>query len=449
MFFIFIVFLIHHWYILYSQPLLPGFDGGYYAVQVREILRSGTLYYSAPPIAFLIFAFFAKIFLLLNLFPPPLCVINGIKFGLALMKALCVFPIYLIFKQLTGRDYISIGGAVLFELHPFFMLLANGTSLYKNAVGIFFLLCYIYFVNRLLVNSSWRDIILALVFIFLTALTHILDFGLALAYTILYAIIDIIKNRKFDMRSNLAKLVVFELIFIGVLFIIIIVFIPIFFGTYYKFESFFEELLKIKESEGSIRFPPMFEPFIVLAVFLGVLGLIIVLQRDINELEKRILLSSCLILFFLISPVFSPQWYIRFIFVSFIPLILIFPSLFKLMKDARKAIVLFLIISLIFTPAYIQFSQARPVINPIELRDITNMAPYIPKENTIILTRFGLHYWVTWFLDVETSHYISKLDYYIQQYEHVFIIIEKELAKIPPYWKIIYSGKELLLIKVK
>jgi len=444
---LFVIFLIHHWYILYAQPLLPGFDGGYYAVQVREILRSSKLYYSAPPIAFLIFSFFAEIFLILNLFPPPLCVINGVKFGLALMKSLCIFPAYLIFKQLTKRDYVSIGGAILLELNPFFMLLANGTSLFKNAIGVFFLLCYIYYVNELTIKNSWREIILALIFISLTAMTHILDFGLALAYTILYAAIEAIVNKRLSMKSSITKLITIEFISIAALFAGILTIAPVFFGTYYKFESFIEELLIVEGNEGAML-PPMLEPFVALAIILAIIGLIISLIPDMGVLEKRLLLSSSLLVLFLITPLYSPQWYIRFILVTFIPATLTLPTMLKLIRDTKKVIAFILVLVIFFTPAYMQLSQARPVINPIEFRDIMDMAPYIERGNTIIITRFGLHYWVTWFLDIETTYHINKLDNYIQQYEHVYLIIEK-WKQTPSNWTTIYEGKELKLIKIK
>ncbi len=448
LFFLFLIFLIHHWIILYIQPLLPGFDGGYYAVQVRDLLRSGTLYYSAPPIAFLIFALFAKIFLLLNLFPPPLCVINGVKFGLALMKALCIFPTYLIFKQLTKRDAIAVGGAILFELHPFFMLLANATSLFKNAVGVFFLLFYIYYLNKSTLSNDWRDMIPALVFISLTAMTHILDFGLALAYTVSLALIEAIRNKGLSLQSSLSKLIVIELVSLASLFTIILIFAPVFFGTYYKFISFIQELLSVESSEYSITIPPTLEPFVTLSALIAIISILLCTRFGIIDLSKRIALALDLITIFLLLPLYSQQWYLRFILVTFIPAILTLPELFNQLRDLKKIIALIVIFMIIFTPAYMQSARAIPVINPIEFRDINNMAPLIERGDTIVVTRFGLHYWVTWFLDIKTEYHINKLDDYIQSYHHVYLIVNKKIVS-KPGWVILYIGKELMLIKVK
>ena len=446
---LFLIFLLHHWYVLLNIPLLPGFDGGYYAVQVREILRSGNLYYSAPPLAFFIFALFAWIFLSLNIFPETLCIINGVKFGLALMKALCVFPMYLISKQLTKNEAISIGSAVLLEIHPFFMLLANGTSLYKNAVGIFFLLCYIYFVNRVSTSNNAKDIILAVIFLGLTALTHILDFGIAIAYTLLYITIDVIRERRLNIRTPLMKLFMLECIILGVLFVAIIVFFPIYFGTYYKFESFFKELITHEEASASLTFL-LSNLMILVTISFSIVAIIIVAKRNSDALNIRILISSSLLAFFLISPEFSPQWHIRFIFVTFIPLLLMIPSILNRVKTIEGILLIFLLLFSIFLSGYIRHTYALPVISPEEKEDLLSMAPYIPRENTIVVTRFGLHYWVTWFLDVKSSYYMNKLEDYIKEYDHVFIIFNKQQhPNIPPYWTILFVGRTLILIKVK
>ena len=99
---------IVHFISLQSAPLLPGFDGGYYAVQVREIILSGMLYYSAPPISFYIFAFFAQILIWLHYGPLPVCIITGIKLGLSIFVALAAVPAYYLGRYIFRKNYSSI-----------------------------------------------------------------------------------------------------------------------------------------------------------------------------------------------------------------------------------------------------------------------------------------------------------------------------------------------------
>jgi len=446
---LFFIFLIHHWYVLFNTPLLPGPDGGYYAVQVREIIRSGNLYYSAPPIAFFIFAFFAWIFLNINAFPAPLCIINGVKLGLAFMKALCIFPVYLISKQITRNNGISIVNAILFELHPFFMLLTYGTSLFKNAVGVFFLLFYIYFVNRVSIHATRKDLTLAIVFLGLTALTHILDFGLAIAYTLLYVVIDIIRRKRIDMSNHLLRLFLVESAIVGIPFTVIIVFLPVYFGTYYKFESFFEELLIGEENIPSLNVL-LSNPLILVSISFSIIAIVTAIKNHIDALTLRVLISSSLITFFLISPQFPPQWHIRFTFMLFIPLMLMLPGVLKRVREVESMLVIILLLFSIFMPGYIHSSRALPVVTPEEIDDLHAMSPYIPKNNTIVLARFGLHYWITWFLDVKSSHYMSELENYVKQYDHVFVVYEKQThPRIQPQWEILFVGKALILVKIK
>ena len=455
---IFLFFLWHHWSVLSNIPLIPGPDGGYYAVQVREILRSGTLYYSAPPVAFYIFALFSWILIAINAYPAPLCIISGIKLGLAFMKALCVFPMYLISKQITKNETLSIIVPVLLEINPFFMLLANGTSLYKNAVGIFFLLFYIYYLNTLIVEKNGRNLLFALFFLSLTALTHILDFGLAIAYTIVYVLIEIIRVKRVDLSNYLIRLFLLEAGILLSLFCIIIVFFPVYSGTYYKFEGFINEVLMGSEQAFRPGVLPR-DPNVLLSLSFALFGILATVKKIVlkeysvnnDSVHMKILLSSSLLILFLTNPNYPPDWRIRFLFVTFVPMIIMLPSVFTHVKNTESVLLIVLLLSSLFIPLYLNCSIARPVISPQETMDLTRMKDLIPRENAIVLARFGLHYWVTWFMDVKADYNFPQLQNYVKQYNHVFVIIEQKLnaPPIPPEWEIIYVGESLILAKVK
>jgi len=120
-------------------------------------------------------------------------------------------------------------------------------DLLKNAVGTLFPLCFIYYFHSLAIGKGGkRDLLIAAAFLILTETTHILDFGIALLFLILYPIAALLigVNRK-EMMKNIEILLLIILLFTAAAFLAF----PSLFSDFYKGLAFLQDLFS-ETSEG-------------------------------------------------------------------------------------------------------------------------------------------------------------------------------------------------------
>ena len=453
-----------HFLSLLHAPLLPGFDGGYYAVQVREILVSGTLYYSAPPISFYVFAFLAQLLFWAHYGPFPICVITGIKLGVSVFVALTAFPAYYLGKLVFKKNYFGILLALLVLWHPYFIMISTQASLYKNSVGIFFLLVYLYFFFAS-VNSD-KNIMhfLVTVSFILDAMTHVLTFGVALGITIasLAACLFLWLRNKTEFGIN-KKFVITTLVNLGLvaaLLVAILIFAPQYFGTYYKFEYLFTEVT-LEFIPGLLAF--LFFGFDLLSlislftlfssVYLayksrGSLKSIIT-SNSHKRMFYLVIVSMDAILAFLLLPVFPHQMAIRLIFMTFVPFSVLFLYLLSKLKTPLQLVSLILIFFIFLPGITAHYTRIRPNVTPDDVHDILEMRKIIVIDNSIVYAPFGVHYWVTWFTNAKTDYAptFDEIRNVLKTYQHVYIITERRITI--PNADLLFEGRRLCLFELR
>lgn len=168
-------FLLH---LMLSTPLLPGIDGPYYAVQVRWLVERGALKYADPPLAFLLLAAFylalGDLFL-------------AVKLGSALMTALSAVPVYLLVRRLTSSRVAGATAGLALVVNPFTLKLYS--DFIKNSIGLLWLNLFLLFDVEYVRSPSRRSLACLAAALLLTALTHVLDYGVALYYALLIFLI--------------------------------------------------------------------------------------------------------------------------------------------------------------------------------------------------------------------------------------------------------------------
>ena len=453
---------IVHFISLQSAPLLPGFDGGYYAVQVREIILSGMLYYSAPPISFYIFAFFAQILLLLHYGSLPVCIITGIKLGLSVFVALTAIPAYYLGRDIFRKNYSGVILALLILWHPYFIMISTQASLYKNAVGVFFLLVYLCLFYRSVNSNKIMNHLLVTISFILDAMTHVLTFGVALGITMaslaVYFIIWLKNRNEFKINKKFVFTTLLNFGLVGVLLVAILVFAPQYFGTYYKFEYLFTEVT-LEFIPGILRFLIFgfdFLSFISLATLLYSVYSAYKSRKVLNSLINNHLCmfsiaiaSMCAILAFLLLPIFPHQMIVRLIFMSFVPFSVLFLYMISKLKAPTQLMSLILIFLIFFPGIMMHYTHMRPVVSPDDVHDILEMRKIIVPENSIVYAPFGVHYWVTWFINVKTDYALTFEDIKsaLNTYQHVYIIADRRV-KIPNA-DLLYTGRRLFLYELR
>ncbi|RLF09324.1 MAG: hypothetical protein DRJ98_08300, partial [Thermoprotei archaeon] len=157
-----------------STPLVPGIDGPYYVVQVRWLLTHGQMKYPDPPLAFYLMSVAALV--LGDIFV-------AVEVTSALVTALAALPTYALIKRVTGSRIAALASALAISLNPFVVRLSS--DFMKNSMGLLWLALFLYFNARYIDRGSKADLFGLIASLVLTALTHILDYGVALLYATL------------------------------------------------------------------------------------------------------------------------------------------------------------------------------------------------------------------------------------------------------------------------
>ena len=121
----------------------------------------------------------------------------------------------------VGKSYFAGVIAMLLIIFsaPYIRML---TDFMKNAVGVFFLIAFIYYLHDLVFSGfKKRSLILSTSFLLLTGITHILDFLTALLflaiYTVLVLIFDV-DRRSFMKSVGIITSIILAFIFVATTF---------------------------------------------------------------------------------------------------------------------------------------------------------------------------------------------------------------------------------------
>jgi len=456
-----LVFLLGFGFFLWiflRNHLITFLDGPYYLIQVKSILNTGGLAYGAPPLTFYLLSFFS--FLLGD-------IALGVKFGVSFFCALSTIPVYFLMKRVGKNSFAGVTAMLLIIFSASYIRIL--TDFMKNAVGIFFLLAFIYFLHDLAFsNFKKRSLILASFFLVLTGMTHIPDFSIALLFFTIYVILVLIfdVNRISFMKSA------------GVILSVILSFIFIatkFFSSLFNFNlifSFIHDLIfsafggskTITDTLGAAQVIPHPLSSINIIGGWGVILLIISLGIILSfyawkkeQKEALVLLTSVTAISLIICfPLIPSNWLFRTSLMIFIPTAIILSyGISKIWNSGyRKSKIIAIIILVICLSFFVGQSfhiamKISPTISNEGYLDLINMKNQIPADS-IVLTEHDIVYWVEYVCEVEVAKTsIKELSPELwESYSHILFIFSKD--RIPPMtYKTIFVGKELLLAEVQ
>lgn len=407
-------------YILTRHPLIYGIDGPYYLIQVEHLLKAGSLKHGDPPLAFFIFAFFTGIF-------------NGdatlgIRVGLALVSALSSIPAYFYVKKISNSQLCGYVAMVMCLFAAPHVRLMN--DLLKNAVGVLFLLCFVYYLHLVAVEEqqSKKNLALAAVFLVLTGATHVLDFGIALLFLAIYTVAGVffLKNWKRIVKNAAVLLVIVGVFAAGAL-----AAFPSLFTDFFKGVSFLQDLF----SEETGEVPPalfLFDPAggtLILPVLLVGAFLAFYEWKKGNERETLAVATATTIGAVLAFPLIPPEWLWRFLLMEFIPMTVIFGFAFsKINKRTPLAVFLLLCVFPLILQGIGASGRMHPVIGEEEYQQLKVISSYVPS-NSVIVVDFRYGYWVE-YLTGEDIVKKPPLELKLE-YDHVLILIDKLSPRQP------------------
>ncbi len=405
----------------FSTPLLYGIDGPYYYVQVNSILKKGTLLYQDPPLAFYILTGFS---LLLG------DVMTGVKVGSIFVTLLGAFAIYYLVSEMTN-EVGGVAGSIFYVANPWMVRMSM--DLIKNAMGLTFLSFTLLFAYLSVKRRDYRLSLLSSLFIILTGLTHVLDFGVALSILFLVFLLHI-KDRESLKMISLPLIAALALLTLGFT-------TNIMGGDPYKGVAFLQELIA-----GKPRFmakPPV-KPMkggqrglldIIYSITIALAGLILSIKS--SRLTKEFLFSSSLILIVLAFPLNPGNFLWRFDLMTAVLAPLILGIVIGEISDPKTAVVVALIIFGLLLPLVVSQAFAiRPSIPLGEYRELEDLVYRLEGRYTLVVPSPKLLYWAQ---AVDLNAVRSPKDVNGSQ---IVIVVDRGSPRVPmPPGRPIYRGR--------
>ena len=429
-------FIFYLW-ILTRHSLIYGIDGPYYLIQVKSLLETGRLAYGDPPLAFLLFALLAVLF--------GGDITFGVRVGVAFFSAVSAVPLYFLVKKnahMKIAGYTAMLTSIFSSPHIRMM-----NDLLKNAVGVCFLLFFIYYLHELVFGEETRrNMLLASLFLVLTGATHILDFGVAILFLGLYLsvafLLDV--NRGLAVK-NLGTMV----LVVGVFVIAAFAAFPSLFTDFFKGFSFLRDLFTaLGETTHPILF--LFDPrggALIMPIL--VIGLILAVYewKIVNKEAALALVVVTVIGLALSFPLIPSEWLWRFLLMEFIPIAFILG--YSVSKMERKvAVTIFLLIAVF--PVVIQGVEASkwmgPTINAKGYGELEVMKTVLPSD-LVVVVEPRLMYWVEYIFECDIARHPSPSLW--QSYTHVLGLFSKDKPPPFPIEKLLFNGEVFILIEMR
>ncbi len=440
--------------IFLKDQLIPMMDGPYYLIQVKSILLDGKLAYGDPPLTFYLFSIFA---VLLG------DIMFGVKVGASFFSALTTIPTYFLMKR-AGKGVFAGSFAMLLIIlsAPYIRML---TDFMKNAIGVCWLLAFIYYLHDIASAGIRRkNIILASFFLILTGLTHILDFGVALLFLILYTVAGFILN--VNRRVFLKATVI--LCFASVFFVLFTsTFLGYLFSDYNKAVSFFRDLIGLRGTAIRRVRPVPIQPLpplrrAELPHAINVWPLILIVAGSIlsfslwrRRMADLCLISTTTIICLLMNlPVIPAEWLWRFELMTVVPSAIILSySASRIWKIGKEEAAIFAAIIIVFSASQ-AISVAitiHPTISYQGYLDLVGMKNKIPAGSLIVVCKPGLRYWAEYVMygsDVTFGKLWKMPPQMLRSYQHVFLILQRGRAPHVPS-RIVFVGRVYMLVELK
>ena len=269
---IFAIVFIEYSKWLTHVPLLPGIDGPYYLLQVKHLDEYGRLRYPDPPIAFYLLYPWYKVF---N------DKIKGLEIGMAFYIALISLLLYVVLSRIGRKRVCGVIGALIFAFSNYTLRLVG--DFWKNTIGLLWVTLLIYGLYRFEKKRTLGSLLIIVSTFILTALTHILDFGLSLLILISYSTISLLSR---EYRKD--KIFISLVSFIALTCVILAVFPALTGYDVMKFVGFVREMFSEELVEARI----LSSPVLIIGFVTLVYGLVKYLRGVRRELAKILLVVS-------------------------------------------------------------------------------------------------------------------------------------------------------------
>ncbi len=405
----------------FSHDLILGIDGGYYPVQVRNIIKTGLLSFNDVPMYFYFCASIIKVISLLGFTVTNELIISVIKILDSTALPLLAIPLI---KIMTMRDQtlplfseFAVLSFAIFSFSPFIML----GDLQKNAFAIPIFIAFIYSLEGFLMIQSKRNLIVTLIALFLIAFTHFGTFTMAL--TLLVIVLSIVYQKKAILPS---------------LIILIVGFVIIYLFDSHRAIRLMNFYIEIFGGHIDLQGPFMIPLLLNALLSYTIAGTAIYQYRKHKHKADRatgyMILSLIVLIFIFAFPFYETQYVQRFNVLLFVPQSMLILYIIRInQKLAVPFSISLTLLTVIFIFIYFR-EDKKPCIDELAYRDLQNIKSYIPadKAETIIIARHGLEFWTAWNLNMKVANDRTMDNLGLEKYKHIIFLQSKNEDKQGP-----------------
>jgi hypothetical protein len=408
-------------WISFSHYLILGVDGGYYPLQVRNILNTGFLSFKDVPLYFYFCASILKGISFLGFIITDETILTVIKMVDSAALPLLAIPLL---RLLTWKEQpipISAVLAILsFAILSFTPLIILG-DLQKNAFAIPLAFIYLLFFENYLINPVRRNVMAVAISLVIIALTHFGVFAFCLAFFIVSLFIS------YRKKAILPSIILFFLGF-GM--------IALFdFNRAFRLITFWRIIFERPALlQGPLPFPLLLN--ILLSYFLAGFGILQFrkFKSKLDEASGKMMLTLIFLVSVFAFPLVDMEYFQRFNVMLFVPQLLLIAYLIRLNHKLALPFSISLVL-LTTLSIFMYFSEAKkPCIDDLAFRDLQNIKKYLPenKENSIIIARHGLEFWTAWALNVSVGQDRAMDKIGLDKYSNVIILQQKNEERQGP-----------------
>jgi hypothetical protein len=396
-------------------------DGGYYPVQVRNILNTGFLSFKDVPLYFYFCASIVKGISFLGFTVTDATIISVIKIVDSAALPLLAIPLY---KLVTRKEQpVSVPAAIailsfaILSFTPFVIL----GDLQKNAFAIPLAFMFILFCEDYLINPVRRNLIAVVISLTVIALTHFGVFVFSLAILIIG--IFIIYRKKAILPSLILFFVGFGLIALFD------------FNRAFRLLTFWKVIFEGPALlQGSLPFPLLLN-----FLFSYLLAGFAVFQfrkfnNRLDKASKYMVLTLIILIGLFAFPLIDQEYFQRFNVLLFIPQLLLIAYIIRMNPKFAPPLSISLVL-LTTLSIFMYFSEEKkPCITDQTFHDIQNIRKLLPenRESSIVIASHGMEFWTAWALNVKVGQDRAMDKIGLDKYINVILLQQKNEEKQGP-----------------
>ncbi len=408
-------------WISFSHDLILGVDGGYYPLQVRNILKTGFLSFKDVPLYFYFCALIVKGISFLGFIVTNETILSVVKIVDSTALPLLAIPLY---KLITRKEQpipifaaLAILSFAILSFTPFIIL----GDLQKNAFALPLAFIFILFFEDYLSHPVRRSAIVGAISLAIIALTHFGVFAFCLAFIIVSLII------RYRKKAIIPSIILFFLGF-GM--------IALFdFNRAFRLMTFWKVIFERPALlQGPLPFPLLLN--VLFSYFLAGFGILQFrkFKSKLDNVTGKMMLTLIVLLALFAFPLVDMEYFHRFNVLLFVPQLLLITYLIRINQKLALPFSISLVLLTILS-IFIYFSEEKkPCIDDLAFRDLQNIEKYLPenKENSIIIARHGLEFWTAWALNVRVGQDRATDKIGLDKYSNVIFLQQKSEERQGP-----------------